>query len=101
MTFEDQLRVLIFFHFQDCTFVQNLFKVLEENNFVGTTIAPEKGIKKSSFAKAFNTQGLEQLAHLYQLLQTQDVSILPQKHNKLENVIGVDGPLIDACHSIH
>jgi len=76
MTFEDELKALIFFHLEEHTSGQHLLQVLEEDDFARNNIAPEEGIKKSSFAEAINTRGLEQLMHVYQNLQTEAVSIL-------------------------
>jgi hypothetical protein len=101
MTFEDQLKALIFFHLEEHTSAQHLLQVLEEDDFARNVIAPEEGIKKSSFAEAINTRGLEQLAHVYQNLQTDAVSILPKQHDKLGDLIGLDGSLIDACLSMN
>lgn len=100
MTFEDQLKALIFFHLEEHTSAQHLLQVLEEDDFARNNIAPEQGIKKSSFAEAINTRGLEQLTHVYQNLQTEAVSILPKQHDKLGDLIGIDGSLVDACLSM-
>jgi hypothetical protein len=101
MTFEDQLKALIFFHLEEHTSAQHLLQVLEEDDFARHHIAPEKGIKKSSFAEAINTRGLEQLMHVYQNLQTEAISVLPKEHDTLGDLIGIDGSLIDACLSMH
>jgi len=101
MTFEDQLKALIFFHLEEHTSERHLLQVLEEDDFARDVIAPEEGIKKSSFAEAINSRGLEQLAHIYQNLQTQAVGVLPKEHNELGDLIGIDGSLIDACLSMH
>ena len=101
MTFDDQLKALIFFHLEDHTSAQHLLQVLEEDDFARCFIAPEEGIKKSSFAEAINSRGLEQLAHIYQNLQTQAVGVLPKEHDELGDLIGIDGSLIDACLSMH
>lgn len=100
MTFEDQLKALIFFHLEEHTSARHLLQVLEEDNFARDVIAPEGGIKKSSFAEAINTRGLEQLTYIYHNLQTQAVNILPKEHEKLGNLIAIDGSLIDACLSM-
>ena len=101
MTFDDQLKSLIFFHLEEHTSAQHLLQVLEEDDFARNIIAPEEGIKKSSFAEAINTRGLEQLTHVYQNLQTEAVSILPKEYDKLGDLIGIDGSLIDASLSMH
>jgi hypothetical protein len=100
MTFDDQLKALIFFHLEEHTSAQHLLQVLEEDDFARHFIAPEEGIKKSSFAEAINNRGLEQLAHIYQNLQTQAVDVLPKEHDELGDLIGIDGSLIDACLSM-
>ena len=101
MTFEDQLKALIFFHLEEHTSETHLLQVLEEDDFARDVIAPEEGIKKSSFAEAINSRGLEQLTHIYQNLQTQAVGVLPKEHDALGDLIGIDGSLIDACLSMH
>jgi hypothetical protein len=100
MTFENQLKALIFFHLEEHTSAQHLLQVLNEDNFARQFIAPEEGIKKSSFSEAINTRGLEQLTHIYQNLQTDAVGRLPKEHNALGDLIGIDGSLIDACLSM-
>jgi len=101
MTFEDQLKALIFFHLEEHVSAQHLLQVLKENDFAREHIAPEEGIKKSSFAEAINSRGLEQLMYIYQNLQTQAVSVLPKEHADLGDLVGIDGSLIDACLSMH
>jgi len=101
MTFEDQLKALIFFHLEEHTSARHLLQVLEEDDFARDVISPEEGIKKSSFAEPINSRGLEQLAHIYQNMQTQAVDVLPKEHDQLGDLIGIDGSLIDACLSMH
>jgi hypothetical protein len=100
MTFDDQLKALVYFHLQEHTSAQHLLQVLEEDGFAQDNIAPEGGIKKSSFAEAINTRGLEQLSHIYKNLQTQAVSCLPKEHDELGDLISIDGSLIDATLSM-
>ncbi len=100
MTFEDQLKALIFFHLEEHTSAQHLLQVLEEDDFASEVIAPEKGIKKSSFCEAINSRGLEQLAHIYQNLQSQAIEVLPAENEELGDLIAIDGSLIDACLSM-
>jgi len=100
MTFDDQLNALIFFHLEEHTSAQHLLQVLEEDDFARNNIAPEEGIKKSSFAEAINNRGLEQLSHIYRNLQTQAIEGLPKEYGKLGDLISIDGSLIDACLSM-
>ena len=100
MTFDDQLKALIFFHLEEHTSAQHLLQVLEEDDFARNNIAPEEGIKKSSFAEAINNRGLEQLSHIYQNLQAQAIADLPKEHDELGDLISIDGSLIDACLSM-
>jgi len=100
MTFEDQLKMLIFFHLEEFSSAQELLQVIEEDDFARHAIAPEEGIKKSSFAEAINTRGLEQLAHIYKNLQADAASRLPKEYDNLGDLIAIDGSLIDACLSM-
>jgi hypothetical protein len=100
MTFDDQLKALIFFHLEEHTSAQHLLQFLEEDDFARNNIAPEEGIKKSSFAEAINNRGLEQLSHIYQNLQAQAIADLPKEHDELGDLISIDGSLIDACLSM-
>jgi len=101
MTFDEQLKALIFFHLEEHVSGQHLLQVLEADDFARDHIAPEEGIKKSSFAEAINSRGLEQLIHVYQNLQTNAVAVLPKEHDDLGDLIGIDGSLIDACLSMY
>ena len=47
ITFEDQLKTLIFFYLEEYTSAQHLLQVFEEDDFERNVIAPEQGIKKS------------------------------------------------------
>ncbi|RLI68009.1 MAG: hypothetical protein DRP02_13435 [Candidatus Gerdarchaeota archaeon] len=71
MTLEDQLRALVFFHLQEHTSAQHLLQVLQEDDFARSKIAPEKGIRKSSFSEATNSRGLEQFMYVFKNLQAQ------------------------------
>jgi hypothetical protein len=39
--------------------------------------------------------------YIYQNLQTQAVSVLPNEHADLGDIVGIDGSLIDACLSMY
>jgi hypothetical protein len=101
MTFEEHLRALVFFHLEEHHSAQHLLQVLEEDDFARSEIAPENGIKKSSFSEATNSRGLEQFMHVYQNLQAQASDILPKQNPELGNLVGIDGPLIEATLSMH
>jgi len=100
MTFEDQLKALIFFHLEEHTSAQHLLQALEEDDFAHEVIAPEKGIKKSSFCEAINSRGLEQLAHIIKTSKARSIDVLPAEHYELGDLVGIDGSLIDACLSM-
>ena len=58
MTFEDQLKALIFFHLEEHVSARHLIQVLKEDEFARLNIAPEDGIGKSSFSEAIKNRGL-------------------------------------------
>ena len=101
MTFEDHLRALVFFHLEEHHSAKHLLQVLEQDDFARQEIAPEKGIKKSSFSEATNERGLEQFMHVFQKLQEQAKHMLPNSCPELGNLIGIDGSLIDATLSMY
>jgi len=101
MSFEEHLRALVFFHLEEHHSAQHLLQVLEQDDFAKSEIAPESGIKKSSFSEATNSRGLEQFMHVYQSLQAQASKILPKKYPGLGNLVAIDGSLIDATLSMH
>jgi hypothetical protein len=100
MNFEDHLKALILFHLEEHHSAQQLLQVLEQDDFTRNHIAPEKGIKKSSFSEATNGRGLEQFMHVFQKLQEQARNILPNRFPDLGNLVGIDGSLIDATLSM-
>ena len=100
MTFEDQLNALIFFHLEEHTSASHLIQTLEEDDFARTHIAPENGISRSSFSEAVNERGLEQFLAVFQQLQKQACSLLPQKYSQLGELVSIDGSLIDSVLSM-
>jgi len=100
MSFEDHLKALVFFHLEEHHSAKHLLQVLEQDDFARQEIAPEKGIKKSSFSEATNERGLEQFMHVFQKLQEQTKQILPNSCPGLGNLVGIDGSLIDATLSM-
>ena len=101
MSFENHLRALVFFHLQGHTSAQHLLQVLAEDSFAREHIAPEKGIKKSSFDEATNGRGLNQFMHVFENLQNRASKFLPDRHPELGNLVGIDGSLIDATLSMY
>ena len=47
MTFEDQLRALVFYHLEEHSSGQHLLQVLKEDDFAREHIAPDDGTEKS------------------------------------------------------
>jgi hypothetical protein len=100
MTFEDQLKMLVFFHLEEHVSARHMLQVLEEDDFARQNIAPEDGIKKSSFFEAINNRGIKQLQAVFNELCLQSSQILPNTHPELGNLVALDGSLIDATLSM-
>lgn len=100
MDFEEQLRILVYYHLQDYRSAQHLLQGLKEDDFARQHIAPEQGIEKSSFSEAINNRGLEQLLHVFKGLQVQAADLLPNVHPELGSLVGIDGSLIDGTLSM-
>jgi len=100
MDFEHQLKALILYHLEEHTSGSHLIQVLEEDSFAREEIAPQDGIKKSSFFEAVNSRGLEQLTYLFQELQAQASQTLPAEYSALGDLVAIDGSLIDATLSM-
>ena len=100
MSFEEHLRALVYFHLEEHHSAQHLLQVLEQDDFARSAIAPENGIKKSSFSEATNSRGLEQFMYVFQNLQAQASNILPKQHPELGHLVGIDGSLINATLSM-
>jgi hypothetical protein len=71
MTFEDQLKILTYYHLEEHSSGRHLLQVLAQEGFAATHIAPPDGIKKSAFFEALNSRGLEQMVQVYENLQKQ------------------------------
>lgn len=100
MDFNDQLNALIFFHLEEHTSGRHLIQNLKEDDFAREHIAPEKGISKSSFFEAMNDRGLEQFLYIFNTLQEQARTVLPQKFPELGQLVAIDGSLIDSVLSM-
>lgn len=100
MSFNDQLKSLVFYHLQEYTSGSELLQALEQNDFAKECVAPPKGIKKSSFFEAINSRGLEQLTEVFNHLVKQAGRVLPDEYAHLGNLVSIDGSLIDAVLSM-
>ncbi len=100
MTFEDQLKILTYYHLEEHISGLHLLQALEKNEFAQAEIAPEGGIKKSSFFEAMNSRGLEQMMEVFELLKQQAADVLPASYSDLGNLIAIDGSLIDGVLSM-
>ena len=100
MTFEDQLKILTYYHLEEHTSGRHLLQALEKDEFAQSNISPEGGIKKSSFFEAINSRGLEQLMEVFELLKKQATDMLPAAYSDFGNLIAIDGSLIDSVLSM-
>jgi hypothetical protein len=101
MTFEDQLKILIFYHLEEHVSARHMLQVLEQDDFARENIAPEDGIKKSSFSEAINERGLEQLQFVFEKLSLKASNILPNGYPELGELVALDGSLIDSTLSMY
>lgn len=103
MTFEDQLKILTYYHLEEHSSGRHLLQVLAQEDFAATHIAPAGGIQKSAFFEALNSRGLEQMVQVYENLQKQATVKIPiaKEFSDLGDLIAVDGSLIDATLSMH
>jgi len=100
MTFEDQLKILVFYHLEEHVSARHMLQVLEQDDFARENIAPKDGIKRSSFSEAINSRGLEQLLAVFQKLSHTAAGILPDSHPELGSLVAIDGSLITATLSM-
>ena len=100
MTFEDHLRILVFYHLEEHVSAKHLLQVLEQDDFARQHIGPEDGIKKSSFSEAMNSRGIEQFQLVFEKLSNQAGKILPNTHPELGDLVLIDGSLIIATLSM-
>ena len=102
MTFEDQLKILTYYHLEEHSSGRHLLQVLAQENFAATHIAPPSGIQKSAFFEAINSRGLDQMVQVYENLQKQATATIPvaKEFSELGDLVAVDGSLIDATLSM-
>lgn len=77
-----------------------MLQVIEQDDFARVNIAPEEGIKKSSFSEAINSRRLEQLKIVFERLNRKTSGILPNRHPELGDLVALDGSLINATLSM-
>lgn len=100
MTFDDQLKMLVFYHLEEHVSARHMLQVLEQDDFAHENIAPQGGIKKSSFSEAINTRGLEQFQLVFEKLSRKASGMLPDRHPELGDLAAIDGSLITATLSM-
>jgi hypothetical protein len=100
LTFDDQLKALIFFHLQEYSSGRELLQALEQNDFAKACVAPAQGIKKSAFFEAINTRGLDQLSEIFNYLVKEAADVIPAEYSHFGNLVAIDGSLIDAVLSM-
>jgi hypothetical protein len=71
MTFDDQLKALIFYHLEEFSSGSELLQALEQNDFAKECVAPPKGIKKSAFFEAINIGAIGTVKEQIREIRTQ------------------------------
>lgn len=100
LTFDDQLKALVYYHLQEFSSGRELIQALEQDDFAKECVAPPKGVKKSAFFEAINTRGLEQLTEIFTVLAKEARTVIPAQHAHLGNLVAIDGSSIDAVMSM-
>ena len=100
LTFDDQLKALIFFHLQEYSSGRELLQALEQNDFAKACVAPSQGIQKSAFFEAINTRGLDQLREIFNYLVKEAADVIPAEQTHFGILVAIDGSLIDAVLSM-
>lgn len=99
--FEAQLKSLIYYHLESFESGRHLLQELNNDSFAKSVIAPETGVKKSTFFDAINERGLDQLSFLFEALKAKSVLDLPSAYDDLGKLIAIDGSLIDSVLSMY
>jgi len=100
ITFEHQLKALIWYHLEEHESLRNLIQVLREDDFARQNIAPACGISRSGLAEAVNYRGLEQMQSVFEKLVILSGGIIPKQYAGLGDIVLIDGTLIDAVLSM-
>ncbi len=98
---EDQLKALIYYHIESFESRRHLLQELNTDSFAKSVIAPENGVKKSTFFDALNERGLDQFSYLFEALKAKAVYSLPNSHEELGKLTAMDGSLIHSVLSIY
>ena len=99
MSFDDQLKALVYFHLEEYSSGRELLQAFEQDDFARECVAPPMGIKKSSFFEAINTRGLEQLSEVSHLVKEAG-KVIPAEYAHLGKLVSIDGSLIDSVFSM-
>jgi hypothetical protein len=100
MSFDDQLKALVYFHLEEYSSGRELLQAFEQDDFAKECVAPPMGIKKSSFFEAINTRGLEQLSEVFTHLVKEAGKVIPAEYAHLGKLVSIDGSLIDSVLSM-
>jgi hypothetical protein len=100
MSFDDQLKALIYFHLEEYSSGRELLQAFEQDNFAKECVAPPMGIKKSSFFEAINSRGLEQLSEVFTHLVKEAGKVIPAEYAHLGTLVSIDGSFIDSVLSM-
>lgn len=101
MNTEELLNILTYYHLQECSSERELVQALKEDEYARNLIAPAGGLKCSTFFDTINDRGVEQLLYVFTELQKQARSVLPTQHANLDDLVAIDGSLIDSVLSMH
>ena len=101
MNLEELLHVLVYFHLQEHSSGRAMLQELKQDDLARQVIAPQGGLCRSTFFETINDRGVEQFMFIFQELQKQAASVLPNRHPELGKLVAVDGSLIEAVLSMH
>ena len=101
MNTEELLNILTYYHLQEFSSGRELVQALQEDEYAKHLIAPAGGIKHSTFFDTVNDRGVEQLLYVFNELQKQAATSLPNQYAELGELVAIDGSLIDSVLSMH
>jgi len=101
MNLEELLHILVYFHLQEHSSGRAMLQELKQDDLARQVIAPQGGLCRSTFFDTINDRGVEQFMFIFQELQKQAASVLPNRHPELGKLVAVDGSLIEAVLSMH